>query len=110
MTLILLTWCVFVRSIFLDLTVYVSVKVFWHGVFENMDAIAKLYRGIGEEIKRRRKQAGMSQAELADAIDQLRASVANIEAGRQKAPLHVLYAISDALGTELKAILPDRFE
>lgn len=52
----------------------------------------------------------MSQAELADAIGQLRASVSNIEAGRQKAPLHVLYLISQALGTELKEILPDRFE
>lgn len=52
----------------------------------------------------------MSQSQLADAIGHLRASVANIEAGRQKTPLHVLYAISEALGTDPKAMLPDRYE
>jgi transcriptional regulator with XRE-family HTH domain len=75
-----------------------------------MTGVTRLYQHIGKEIRRLREEAGMSQSQLADAIGHLRASVANIEAGRQKTPLHVLYAISEALETDLKAMLPDRYE
>ena len=76
----------------------------------NMADTTKLYRFVGEQIKRRRKELGMTQADLADAIGQLRTSVANIEAGRQKTPLHVLYDISAALDISLKMLLPEDAE
>jgi hypothetical protein len=36
----------------------------------------------------------------------LRTSITNIEAGRQKAPLHVIYTICDALDVDPLKILP----
>lgn len=48
----------------------------------------------------------MSQAHLAGQVGLLRTSITNIEAGRQKAPLHVLYALCDALDVEVTDLLP----
>lgn len=66
----------------------------------------KLYRTVGERLKRTRHQLEVTQSELAEAAGVLRTSVANLEAGRQRPPLHVLYRISTALGVEVTAILP----
>jgi len=54
----------------------------------------------------RRLELGMTQAQLAASADILRTSIANIEAGRQKAPLHVLYKVSAALDIDLLTVLP----
>jgi DNA-binding XRE family transcriptional regulator len=48
----------------------------------------------------------MTQEELATAIGMLRTSIVNIEAGRQKPPLHVLYQICSQLGAEPSAMMP----
>jgi transcriptional regulator with XRE-family HTH domain len=52
----------------------------------------------------------MSQQSLALRLGVSRASVVNIEAGRQRPPLHVLYQIAEALGTETDALIPSRDE
>ena len=49
----------------------------------------------------------MTQAELADAISVTRATVANIENGRQRVSLEMLYRISDALGVDPVSLLPN---
>lgn len=67
---------------------------------------ALLYREIGARLRRRRAEAGLTQAQLADLIGVLRTSITNLEAGRQKAPLPVLYDACLALGVEIAAILP----
>ncbi len=69
-----------------------------------------LYRHVGGCLKRRRREIGMTQAQLAEAVGTLRTSIANIEAGRQRPPLHVLYALCAALGVELATILPGNAE
>ncbi|MEA5576071.1 helix-turn-helix transcriptional regulator [Anabaena sp. UHCC 0451] len=69
-----------------------------------------LYQQIGRRIKQRRTEMGMTQAELADAIGVLRTSITNIEAGRQKAPLHVLYQLCIVLDVKVAAILPTEAE
>jgi len=69
-----------------------------------------LYKIIGERIRKRRLDAGLSQAELAEASGHLRTSITNIEAGRQKAPLHVLYELCGLLGIEPISIFPLREE
>lgn len=69
-----------------------------------------LYRQIGARIKQRRTEIDMTQDELAEAIGLLRTSVANIESGRQRAPVHVLYNVSAALRTQIEAILPSAKE
>ena len=70
-----------------------------------------IYGEIGRRIKRFRKVAGQTQAQLASRIGMSRASIANIEGGRQNFLLHYLYAIAAALdlGTPL-SLLPGAHE
>ncbi len=65
-----------------------------------------LYHLIGTTIKQQRRKADMTQEQLADAVGVLRTSITNIEAGRQKPPLHLLYEVCIALGVEVATILP----
>ena len=65
-----------------------------------------LYRTLGTRLKGKRLETGLTQGQLADAADVLRTSIANIEAGRQKPPLHVLYRICAVLEIEVSTLLP----
>jgi DNA-binding XRE family transcriptional regulator len=56
-----------------------------------------IYRLLGEAVARRRKLSGMTQADLAKVVGLSRASIANIEVGRQKMLVHQAYALADAL-------------
>jgi DNA-binding XRE family transcriptional regulator len=47
----------------------------------------------------------MTQADLGREADVLRSSVANIESGRQKPPLHVLYRLCAELNLEVSDVL-----
>lgn len=66
----------------------------------------KLYIMVAQRIRERRKALGMTQACLAREADVLRTSVANIEASRQRPPLHVLYSLCAALKTDVHTMLP----
>lgn len=66
----------------------------------------KLYQIIGKRIKETRQNRGYTQQELADLIHLTRSSIANIEIGRQKLPIHVLYAIAEQLKIEPFNLLP----
>jgi len=69
-----------------------------------------LYRMVGERVRmaRGRLTPKMSQASLADKLKVSRASVVNIEAGRQHPPLHVIWQIADALGVEPSSLMPSQ--
>ncbi len=71
-----------------------------------------IYQLVGEHIRaaRQRFVPPMSQVQLAEKIGVSRASVVNIEAGRQRPPLHVLWQITDALGLELIDLIPSHAE
>ena len=71
-----------------------------------------LYRAVGEKIRyvRERSKPKLSQAQLAARLGISRASIVNIEAGRQHAPLHLLWQIAGILGTELSHLIPQRDE
>ncbi len=56
-----------------------------------------VYREVGWHIRRYREGTHRTQAQLAAEIGISRASLANIEAGRQQVLLHHLYAIANAL-------------
>lgn len=64
-----------------------------------------LYTAVGEELRRRRREAGMQQGELAEAVSLSRSSIANAEAGRQALPIHHLVEIAEALGTTAAEVL-----
>jgi transcriptional regulator with XRE-family HTH domain len=69
-----------------------------------------LYKQIGQRIKEWRSDNDLTQEQLAISIGVLRTSIANIEAGRQKAPLHVLYEICSVFDKEITELLPSQKE
>lgn len=71
---------------------------------------ALLYQMVGKSIKQRRKEVGMTQSQLATEVGVLRTSVTNIETGRQKAPLHLLFKLCAALGVETHNVIPENAE
>ena len=66
-----------------------------------------IYAEIGKLIRKERKALGFSQAELAQEVNLVRASINNIEQGRQCASIHMLYRIARALAVPVMALLPE---
>ena len=67
----------------------------------------QFYQEFGRRIATRRGGLGMTQADVGERLGVSRASVANIEAGRQKLYVHQLYALASALRLpDLSGILP----
>ena len=56
-----------------------------------------IYQEVGRNIRRLRKESGYTQDRISGQAGISRASLANIEAGRQQILVHHLYAIADAL-------------
>ncbi len=73
-----------------------------------------LYRLIGEKIRQARQRVskgkGISQMKLAKMLGLSRASIVNIEAGRQRPPLHVIWEIAEKLDTEAAHLIPQKDE
>jgi transcriptional regulator with XRE-family HTH domain len=71
-----------------------------------------LYPIIGRRIREGRGSCAQkySQAKLASLLGVSRASIVNIEAGRQHATLDLLWRIANALGVELVDLIPRRAE
>ena len=71
-----------------------------------------LYGAVGRKIRtaRLRSEPNLSQAKLAKRLGISRVSVVNIEAGRQHAPLSLLWQIAEILETELVLLIPRRNE
>jgi transcriptional regulator with XRE-family HTH domain len=63
-------------------------------------------RVVGQEVRRARKEAGMTQAEVADRLATSPAYVTNVEAGRLNLTLGQLTRIAAALGASLDVKLP----
>lgn len=69
-------------------------------------AEGEFYRHVGAQVRRLRTRAGLKQGDLAARVGMSRASIANVEAGRQAVPLHQFAAIAEALSTEVGSLLP----
>lgn len=69
-----------------------------------------LYQILGANIKSRREELNMNQNELGKKVDIGRASISNIEKGRQKPPLSVIYKICHELDVDVHSILPTYIE
>lgn len=69
--------------------------------------LRRFYTRLGSNVRSVRVSVGLSQADLADRIGFTRASVSNLEAGRQKIALHLFVQIAHALGVEPAMLLPD---
>ncbi len=65
-----------------------------------------LYRFVGERIATTRGHLKLSQQKLALAVNLSRVSIVNIESGKQRAPIHVLWRIAAQLKVELTDLIP----
>ena len=64
------------------------------------------YETIGEKIREARKLRNLNQDILADKLGISRVSLGNIEAGKQRVPLHVLLDICESLNVTMNDIVP----
>jgi len=64
-----------------------------------------LYECIGERIKELRQKSGFSQEVLGKKLELSRASVVNIEKGRQQPSIHLIIDISRILNVDINQIL-----
>ncbi|MCB9352507.1 MAG: helix-turn-helix transcriptional regulator [Lewinellaceae bacterium] len=71
-----------------------------------MNSNQLLYKWIGKQIAKYRKEKKLSQTDLAELLQLSRGSIANIERGRQQAPLHVIWTIAEQLDVTGDKLLP----
>lgn len=67
--------------------------------------IEPIYQAMGAKIAMLRGALGLTQKDIAARTHLTRASVANIEAGRQRLLLHDIDTIASALGTTPKHLM-----
>jgi len=70
--------------------------------------IEPFYAELGRSIQAQRTKLGLSQESLGAALEPkvTRASIANIEAGKQRILTHTLVQLADALGLDISQIIP----
>jgi transcriptional regulator with XRE-family HTH domain len=66
-----------------------------------------LYREFGRRFRQVRKEANLTQEQIAERVGLTRTSVTNIERGRQHIGLHQLYLLAAAVGRQPAELLPD---
>lgn len=69
-----------------------------------------LYKQLGTIIKNRRRALGLTQELLANRLGISRASLANVETGRQRVLVHQLYRFAEQFGVSVATLLPDEAE
>lgn len=67
----------------------------------------KFYTKLGACIKEARLKAGLKQETFASFLSLSRASIVNIEKGRQHPPIHLLWVIAKVLKIEVIELLPE---
>jgi transcriptional regulator with XRE-family HTH domain len=92
-------------STFLCASLTYRAKEIQNASMDDMD----VYLQFGRKVAAARKGKGMTQADLAKMVSLTRASVANIETGRQRVMLHDVFAIVAALGgRSILEFVPER--
>jgi len=69
------------------------------------EPIEACHRAVGARVEHIRKTLGKTQDDIAKIVGLTRASIANIETGRQRLLLNTLEDLSVALGTTPKNLL-----
>lgn len=61
---------------------------------------------FGKKLAEKRRESGVTQADLGRRVGLVRTTIANLEAGRQSVSLPLLYRIVQSLGNDLASFLP----
>jgi transcriptional regulator with XRE-family HTH domain len=67
-----------------------------------------LYKEFGQLLRASRKDAGLTQSQVAERVGLTRTSITNIERGIQHISLHQLFLLASAVGVSPVALLPDQ--
>jgi transcriptional regulator with XRE-family HTH domain len=67
-----------------------------------------IYKEFGRRLRDARTAAELTQQALAEQVGLNRSSITNIEKGRQRFPLHLLFSLASAVGVPPAALLPER--
>lgn len=70
------------------------------------ETIKALYTDIGNRVRRARRRKEISQDDLGQAVGLKRTSIANLEAGRQHPPVHIILLIAQATESPVAELLP----
>jgi len=68
--------------------------------------VDSLYIELGQRVSLARKKINLTQEQLGDAVGLTRTSITNLEKGRQKALLHTVYGLAEALQIPVTDLLP----
>jgi transcriptional regulator with XRE-family HTH domain len=68
---------------------------------------AGFYREVGLRVQIQRKRANLTQREVAGDLGMPRATYANVERGRQRVPVDVVWRLAVLLGVPVYALLPE---
>ena len=79
-------------------------------MYYSEEALRELYKGLGAKVRRARNRRGWTQLELARAVGLSKYSVTNVEAGRQRPPVHIALLIAMALDVPVAELLPSEPE
>ncbi|MCX4973185.1 helix-turn-helix domain-containing protein [Streptomyces sp. NBC_00620] len=69
--------------------------------------VDRFYASVGDRIRGARSASRLTQAQLAASLGLARSSIANIESGRQRLPLHIFALIAETLNIKIAELLPD---
>ena len=78
----------------------------WHNVARTVRVDTSFYRQFGQNLRHARREAGLSQADLAIALELTRPSISNIERGRQGISLHAFGKMLRVLNVQPGKLLP----
>lgn len=73
----------------------------------NEAAIRRLCADLGARVREARKRVGLTPKALASLVGLSRSSIANLEAGRQRVPIHIIWNLADALGVSIGELVPE---
>lgn len=86
------------------------VQFFIYYIMLQDNKIEKLYIALGDRIRAQRETNKLSQTEFSKHIGISRSSLVNIEKGRQRTPLHMIYSIAEILDIDVISLLPRSVE
>jgi transcriptional regulator with XRE-family HTH domain len=74
-----------------------------------MKTLGPFYEALGQRIQQLRNKQGMTQEKLGGLLEPpvTRASIANIESGKQRVMAHTLAKLADVLDTNLSELVPE---
>ena len=69
------------------------------------DSEIQFFQALGKRIANARREASLTQVELADSLETTQSVIASYESGRRRMPVSHLVAIADSVGTSVEQLV-----